>query len=390
MTPNQNRPASVRGFTLIELLVVVSIIALLLGLLLPALGSVREAARGVVCGANMRQIGQGMFAYTVANREQIPGSPSTTAQTLLNDSSARSDVIGQNYQHDATQPFDWAGPLAFGGYIAGDIDVPNTRAERFRLLNGTSGDEFDPLREGPIGVLRCPSNHKLSLVWHNGSVHPGGIEGFPTSLSMSYTSARDFMWLPTQPFAWRPNWAREGYWGGSGTITVPGNFSNSLVIPSSYSPVLHRVDFQDKKVFLADGMRFQQAALRTVDHDVSADAGFGGAFADPGAWETINTRAWPLGDNVGGENMSGLAFRHGGRGADDVGRGGANPIGNVLFWDGHVEMKTVNDMRAPEPWVPSGASVGLAQLWAPLRAEYQQQATGGLYAQFGQGLITVW
>jgi prepilin-type N-terminal cleavage/methylation domain-containing protein/prepilin-type processing-associated H-X9-DG protein len=63
---------SVRAFTLIELLVVISIIALLIGILLPALASARKSAQASQCMSNMRQIGVGMQIYTDLYKGYFP------------------------------------------------------------------------------------------------------------------------------------------------------------------------------------------------------------------------------------------------------------------------------------------------------------------------------
>lgn len=62
------------AFTLIELLVVISIIALLVGILLPALGAARRSAQDIKCKNQLRQFGIAFVAYATDNRDVLPAS----------------------------------------------------------------------------------------------------------------------------------------------------------------------------------------------------------------------------------------------------------------------------------------------------------------------------
>jgi len=125
---NRTRSGSKRAFTLVELLVVIGIIAVLIGILLPALNKARRSANALKCAANMKQIAVAVSNYINSNRGTLPPAVVIPAG-------------------DATNPYQdgwfWSSELTHLKYIS----APN-------MLSGIPGD--NTMHFDKSSVFYCP------------------------------------------------------------------------------------------------------------------------------------------------------------------------------------------------------------------------------------------
>jgi prepilin-type N-terminal cleavage/methylation domain-containing protein/prepilin-type processing-associated H-X9-DG protein len=130
-----------KGFTLIELLVVISIIALLVSILLPALSSAREQARITVCAAHIRGLGNGVLLYASDNKDSLPNLALAKTNTIT---TKGSPIV---YWMDSESVSNW-----YSYY-----ELPNWAAEA--QANGLGRLYLNGSLEPGSNVAFCPSFH---------------------------------------------------------------------------------------------------------------------------------------------------------------------------------------------------------------------------------------
>lgn len=136
----------VAGFSLIELLIVVTIIAILVSLVLPVIGMVRDNARRVACLSNQRQLGLAVQAYAADNRGLLP-----PAQIKF----AANPIWGSN----PGSHYNWSDTMMAGRYL------------------DQSGWGGSIIKVGINSVLLCPADRRGFFAgnnkWSSYGIHTG-------------------------------------------------------------------------------------------------------------------------------------------------------------------------------------------------------------------------
>jgi prepilin-type processing-associated H-X9-DG protein len=303
--------------------VVVAIIAILIGILLPALGKAREAAWQAGSGSMQRQLVVGILGYAAENDDWIVGVNTSGAKLFRTNPGEDLIRTMESRSSAPVQAYDWISPC-----VGADFGLPLDREHRFYRILEEFSDPAMKLRV-PVWTGGVPGNSQMAD-WLDANA-PDATHGVSFLMPIRFQ-----LYGGTSDFGTR-RFASDDF------VSMDADLENRMIVPKQYVPKVVNVGSQGRKIAIADGFRYLENSSRfALDWDASYTGETWGSFTDDSPTYK-GCRSWGLRGDGGtindGANIP-LSYRHGKR-------------MDAAFWDGHVQLLNRFDSKNPVYWTPS-------------------------------------